>query len=68
MNEVERWNTALLIAINDLEQPHPDTRQKATDQDVTLEFHLVREDLLKYAHSLLAFKVGDDVHNLPDSL
>ena len=56
MNEVERWNTALMIAIHDLERPHSDTRQKATDQDVTLEFHLVREDLLRYAHSLLAFE------------
>jgi hypothetical protein len=59
MNEVERWNTALMIAINDLERPHHDTRQKATDQDVTLEFHLVREDLLRYAHSLLAFKLSE---------
>ena len=58
MNEVERWNTALMIVIHDLERPHRETRQHASDQDVTMEFHLVREDLLRYAHSLLAFQVG----------
>jgi len=65
---VERWNTALLIAIHDLEKPHIETREKAAAADVTLEFHLVREDLLRYAHSLLAFRIGEEIHNLPDSL
>ena len=67
MTDVERWNTALLIAIRDLEKPHIETREKAAEADVTLEFHLVREDLIRYANSLLAWRVGEEIHNLPDS-
>ena len=68
MTDVERWNTALLIAIHDLEKPHIETREKATEADVSLEFHLVREDLIRYANSLFAWRVGEEIHNLPESL
>jgi hypothetical protein len=55
MTDTERWNTALMIAIRDLEQPNEFTRGVATEGDVTLEFHEVRSLLIQYAHSLLAF-------------
>ena len=55
MNETERWNTALMIAIGDLEEPNEDTRSAVFAQDVTVEFFEVRQRLLEYAHTLLAF-------------
>ena len=58
MTDTERWNTALMIAIRNLEEPHPETRTLATESDVSLEFHEVRQHLLEYAHSLLAFDRG----------
>jgi hypothetical protein len=55
MSDIERWNTALMIAIKDLESPNEFTRSVAADGDVTVEFHEVRNMLIQYAHSLLAF-------------
>ena len=55
MNEIERWNTALMIAIGDLEEPNEDTRSAVFARDVTVEFFEVRQRLLEYAHTLLAF-------------
>ena len=55
MNDTERWNTALMIAIGDLEEPNEDTRSAVFAQDVTEEFFEVRQQLLEYAHTLLAF-------------
>ena len=55
MTDTERWNTALMIAIRNLEEPHPETRTFASESDVTVEFHEVRQHLLEYAHTLLAF-------------
>ncbi len=55
MTETERWNTALMIAIKDLEEPHAETRGLATESEVTIEFHEVRQQLLEFAHTLLAF-------------
>ena len=55
MTETERWNTALMIAIGDLEEPNEDTRSAVFAQDVTVEFFEVRQRLLEYAHTLLAF-------------
>ena len=55
MTETERWNTALMIAIKDLEEPHAETRGLATESEVTIEFHEVRQKLLEFAHTLLAF-------------
>ena len=55
MTDTERWNTALMIAIRDLEEPNKFTRKVATEGGVTLEFHEVRSLLIQYAHTLLEF-------------
>ena len=55
MTETERWNTALMIAINDLENPNRETRGVATEGDVTVEFMEIRQQLIEYAHTLLVF-------------
>ena len=55
MTETERWNTALLIAINNLEDPDRETRLEASKEDVTVEFFEVRQQLIEYAHGMLAF-------------
>ena len=44
-----------MIAIGDLEEPNEDTRSAVFAQDVTVEFFEVRQRLLEYAHTLLAF-------------
>ena len=59
MTDTERWNTALMIAIKDLEEPHKKTRNVATEGEVTEEFYEVRQQLLEYAHTLLAFDRND---------
>ena len=59
MTDTERWNTALMIAIQNLEEPHPETRILATESEVTVEFHEVRQQLLEVAHTLLAFDRSD---------
>ena len=60
MTDTERWNTALMIAINDLEEPNKKTREVATEGEVTPEFHEVRQMLIQYAHTLLAFETGSE--------
>ena len=55
LSDVERWNTALMIAIGDLEEPNEDTRSAVFARDVTVEFFEVRQMLIEYAHTLLAF-------------
>ena len=55
LTETERWNTALMIAINDLENPNKETRAVATDGDVTVEFFEIRQQLIEFAHTLLVF-------------
>jgi len=59
MTETERWNTALMIAIDNLEDPHSETRERAAFSEVTVEFFEVRQQLLEYAHKLLAFDRND---------
>ena len=59
MTETERWNTALMIAIDNLEDPDPETRDRAAFSEVTVEFFEVRQQLLEYAHKLLAFDRND---------
>ena len=53
MTDIEKWNTALMIAIDNLEMPHSDTRLKASTSDVTVEFYEVRQQLIEYAHTLM---------------
>ena len=52
MNEVEMWNTALLIALEDLEEPNPETRRIVSDQDVWAEFWAIRDELIRHAQTL----------------
>ena len=59
MTDTERWNTALMIAIDNLEDPDPETRDRAAFSEVTVEFFEVRQQLLEYAHKLLAFDRND---------
>ena len=55
LNEIERWNTALMIAIDDLNNPNKETRDSATDAGVTVEFMEIRQSLIEYAHGMFAF-------------
>ena len=55
MNEIERWNSALMIAIDDLNNPNKETRDSATDAGVTVEFMEIRQQLIEYAHGMFAF-------------
>lgn len=48
--EVQRWNTALLIAIDDLEAPNEETRKKAITAGCYAEFMEVRQLLMEDAH------------------
>lgn len=50
MNEVERWNTALFIAIDDLNDPNNETRRKAIDVGCFVEFMEIRQQLIEFAH------------------
>jgi len=61
MTDTERWNTALMIAIDNLEDPHYETRERAAFSEVTVEFYEVRQQLLEFAHTLLAFDRGDAI-------
>ena len=51
MTEEEKWNTALYIAIEDLNEPNEATRQKAIDAGVFVEFYEVRQQLIETAHN-----------------
>jgi hypothetical protein len=50
VNETERWNTALFIAIEDLNNPNNETRRKAIEQGCFIEFMEVRQQLIEEAH------------------
>ena len=53
MSDLEKWNTALMIAIKDLENPNKVTRGEVSKGEVWLEFLAIREELIRYSHSLL---------------
>lgn len=55
MTDIEKWNTAVMIAIDNLEMPHSDTRIDASTSNVTVEFYEVRQQLIEYAHTLMQF-------------
>ncbi len=55
MTDLEKWNTAVMIAIDNLEMPHSDTRLDASTSNVTVEFYEVRQQLIEYAHTLMQF-------------
>ena len=50
MTDDEKWNRALFIAIDDLNEPNKQTRQRAIDEGVFVEFYEVRQQLIEYAH------------------
>jgi hypothetical protein len=50
MTDDEKWNRALFIAIDDLNEPNEQTRQRAIDEGVFVEFYEVRQQLIEYAH------------------
>ena len=47
---IQRWNTALLIAIDDLNDPNSETRKKAITAGCFAEFMEVRQSLIEDAH------------------
>ena len=51
MTEAEKWNTALKIAIEDLNEPNETTRMKAIDAGVFVEFYEIRQQLIETAHN-----------------
>jgi hypothetical protein len=51
MTEEEKWNTALQIAIADLDEPNEKTRMKAIDAGVFVEFYEIRQQLIETAHN-----------------
>ena len=51
MTDVEKWNTALFIALDDLVDPNSNTRQKAIDAGCFVEFMEVRQQLIETAHN-----------------
>ena len=55
MTDIEKWNTAVMIAIDNLEMPHSDTRIDASMSNVTVEFYEVRQQLIEYAHTMMQF-------------
>ena len=55
MTEIEKWNSAVSIAIDNLEHPDAMTRHGARQLDVTVEFFEVRQQLIEFAHGLRQF-------------
>jgi len=51
MTDEEKWNTALQIAIEDLDEPNEKTRMKAIDAGVFVEFYEIRQQLIETAHN-----------------
>lgn len=51
MTDEEKWNTALKIAIEDLDEPNEKTRMKAIDAGVFVEFYEIRQQLIETAHN-----------------
>ena len=50
MTDEEKWNTALFIAIDDLNNPNDETRKRAIDADCFVEFMEIRQQLIETAH------------------
>ena len=50
MTDEEKWNRALMIAIEDLDRPNAATRAKAIEEGVFLEFYEIRQQLIEHAH------------------
>ena len=50
MTDEEKWNTALFIAIDDLNYPVHETRQKAIKAGCFVEFMEIRQQLIEEAH------------------
>ena len=50
MTEEEKWNRALFIAIDDLNDPNDATRGRAIREGVFEEFYEIRQQLIEYAH------------------
>jgi hypothetical protein len=55
MTDEEKWNRALFIAIDDLNEPNEQTRQRAIEEGVFEEFYEVRQQLIEYAHLKFTF-------------
>jgi hypothetical protein len=55
VTDIEKWNTALMIAIDNLNESHPNTRECVTASDVIVEFYEVRDLLIEYAHTLMMY-------------
>lgn len=51
MTDEEKWNRALQIAIEDLDEPNEKTRMKAIDAGVFVEFYEIRQQLIETAHN-----------------
>ena len=51
----QRWNTAVQIAISDLEEPHEDIRAIALAAGCYAEFIEVRESLIIDAHDKFTY-------------
>jgi len=56
---VQRWNTALLIAIDDLNDPNSSTREKAIAAGCFAEFMEVRQSLIEDAHRKFTYSHDD---------
>ena len=55
MTDDEKWNCALFIAIDDLNKPNEQTRQRAIEEGVFEEFYEIRQQLIEYAHLKFTF-------------
>ena len=51
MTEEEKWNTALQIAIADLDEPNEATRLRAVEAGVFVEFFEIRQQLIEIAYN-----------------
>ena len=58
MTEEEKWNTALQIAIADLNEPNDATRLKAIEAGVFVEFYEIRQQLIETAHNKMYRRKG----------
>ena len=56
MTDEEKWNRALMIAIEDLDCPNKATRAKAIEEGVFIEFYEIRQQLIEHAHRKFTFR------------
>jgi len=61
MTDDEKWNRALMIAIEDLDCPNSATRAKAIEEGVFVEFYEIRQQLIEHAHR--KFTYGQKLNN-----